>query len=158
MHEKDRASMPTTVRCFLTARDGDARLAEQPPLPSLHGEHDLPRVMVDASRTFQTIEGFGGAFTEAAAVTWQKLDPPQREAMLRDCFDPQHGHGYTLCRVHINSCDFSLGNYSHVERPGDTELHSFSIERDRQALLPFIKAAQAVKDWVSGQTLKRTAA
>jgi glucosylceramidase len=132
------------VRFFLTARDTGSCLTEQPALQTLQGEHDRPRVVVDASRTFQTIEGFGGAFTEAAAVTWHKLSPPQREAMLRDCFDPQHGHGYTLCRVHINSCDFSLGNYAHVEMPGDIELRSFSIERDRQALLPFIKAAQAV--------------
>ena len=146
--------MPTTVlagtdkgplvRCFLTARDRDARLAEQQPLQPMQADPGLPRVMVDATRSFQTIQGFGGAFTEAAAVTWQKLTPPQRVAMLRDCFDPQHGHGYTLCRVHINSCDFALGNYAHVETPDDTELQSYSIERDRRALLPFIKAARAI--------------
>jgi glucosylceramidase len=132
------------MRWFLTARDSGARLSEQAPLQAMPGAHELPRVWVDPTRTFQTVLGFGGAFTEAAAVTWQKLGPPQREAMLRDCFDPEHGHGYTLGRVHINSCDFALGNYAHVQTPGDTELHSFSIERDRQALLPFIKAAQAV--------------
>ena len=44
----------------------------------------------------------------------------------------------------MNSCDFALGNYAHVETPGDTALKSFSIARDRQALLPFIKAAQRV--------------
>jgi glucosylceramidase len=46
--------------------------------------------------------------------------------------------------VHMNSCDFALGNYAHVEREGDLALDSFSIDRDRQALLPMIKAAQAV--------------
>jgi glucosylceramidase len=132
------------MRCFLSARDSAARLSEQAPLQALPGTHELPRVWVDPARTFQTLLGFGGAFTEAAAVTWQKLGPPQREAMLRDCFDPERGHGYTLGRVHINSCDFALGNYAHVQTPGDTELHSFSIERDRQALLPFIQAAQRV--------------
>jgi glucosylceramidase len=92
------------------------------------------------------MEGFGGAFTEAAAVTWQKLSPLRQEEVLRDYFDVDAGHGYTLCRVHMNSCDFSLGNYAHVETPGDTELRGFSIERDRQALLPFIKAAQQVAE------------
>ena len=136
--------MPSTLRSFLTARGSDARLAEQPPPQPLPDANDLPRVVVDATRAFQSIEGFGAAFTEAAAVTWQKLGAPQRDALQRDYFDPHHGHGYTLCRVHMNSCDFSLGNYAHVEAPGDTELESFSIERDRQALLPFIKAAQSV--------------
>jgi glucosylceramidase len=46
----------------------------------------------------------------------------------------------------MGSCDFALGNYSHVEQPGDVDLASFSIERDRRALLPFIQAAQRVAD------------
>ncbi|MDD2843391.1 MAG: glycoside hydrolase family 30 protein [Rhodoferax sp.] len=99
---------------------------------------------MNSSRTFQTLQGFGGAFTEAAAVTWQRLSPARQQDVLRDYFDPQQGHGYTLCRVHMNSCDFTLGNYAHVETPGDVDLSSFNIDRDRQALLPFIKAAQQV--------------
>ena len=132
------------LRCILSARDSGARLSEQAALQQLPENHGLPQVMVDTTRMFQTMEGFGGAFTEAAAVTWLKLGPVQRAAVLRDCFDAAQGHGYTLCRVHINSCDFSLGNYAHVEQAGDTRLSSFSIDRDRQALLPMIKAAQAV--------------
>jgi glucosylceramidase len=104
----------------------------------------LPSVWVNPDKTFQTLQGFGGAFTEAAAVTWQRLSLAKQEQVLRDYFDPDHGHGYTLCRVHINSCDFSLGNYAHVETPGDVDLKSFNIDRDRLALLPFIKAAQRV--------------
>jgi glucosylceramidase len=44
----------------------------------------------------------------------------------------------------MNSCDFALGNYAHVATPGDLALDGFSIDRDRQALLPFIQAAQRV--------------
>lgn len=132
-------------RSVLTARDSADRLTEQPALRRAGADDDgLPRVWVDSSRRFQTLEGFGGAFTEAAAVTWQKLGPASREQVLRDCFDRNTGHGYSLCRVHMNSCDFALGNYAHVETPGDVELKGFSIERDRQALLPFIQAAQQV--------------
>lgn len=42
----------------------------------------------------------------------------------------------------MNSCDFALGNYAHVEQAGDLALKSFSIARDQQALLPMIQAAQ----------------
>ncbi len=136
---------PSITRCFLTSRDSADRLAEQassPASPATGDEGDVPRVHVDPSRRFQTLLGFGSAFTEAAAVTWQRLSPARREAALRDCFDPKLGHGYTVCRVHMNSCDFALGNYAHVETPGDVELKGFTIDRDRQALLPFIKAAQ----------------
>ncbi len=131
------------VRFFLTARSG-AWLAEQAPLVELDEAVNLPTVFVNPQRRFQTIEGFGGAFTEAAAVTWLALGESERHRVLRDYFDPVHGHGYTLCRVHMNSCDFALGNYAHAEMPGDVELTSFNIDRDRKALLPFIKAAQKV--------------
>jgi glucosylceramidase len=133
------------LRYVLSARDGAARLTEQTPLPlqTSGAEHAHgPTLWVDTSCRFQTLEGFGGAFTEAAAVTWQALPVPARERLLHDCFDPRGGHGYTLCRVHMNSCDFALGNYAHLERPDDFALESFSIERDRRALLPFIRAAQ----------------
>ena len=133
------------MRWFLSARDGGARLAEQPPLHAApHGAHELPRLTVDSTRRFQTIEGFGGAFTEAAARVWQALPEAARQQFLVDCFDPHRGHGYTLGRVPMGSSDFALGNYAHVETPGDVELASFSIERDRQALLPFIQAALRV--------------
>jgi glucosylceramidase len=107
-------------------------------------------VVVNPQHAFQAIEGFGGAFTEAAAVTWQSLTPARREELLEAYFDRRGGHGYALCRVHMNSCDFALGNYSHVETPGDVDLAGFSIDRDRQALLPFIKQAQRV----AGERLK----
>jgi glucosylceramidase len=133
------------MRCIVTARDGGGPLAEQPAPPAATPQNDaLPRVWVDTTRRFQALEGFGGAFTEAAAVTWQQLGAANQEAVLRACFDPVQGHGYTLCRVHMNSCDFALGNYAHVETPGDLALDSFTIARDRQALLPFIQAALRV--------------
>ncbi len=132
------------ARWVLSARDSGAALCDQGPLPAADMAGDaaaLPRVWVNSARQFQALEGFGGAFTEAAAVTWQRLGAAQRDAVLRDCFDPAHGHGYTLCRVHMNSCDFALGNYAHAALPGDVDLASFSIARDQQALLPFIQAA-----------------
>ena len=133
---------PSAIRYVLSTPDSRARLAEQAAPPALPDAAGLPRLWVDPSRRFQAIEGFGGAFTEAAAVTWMALDEPARQQVLRDCFDPLNGHGYSFCRVHMNSCDFALGNYAHVETPGDMDLHSFRIDRDRQALLPFIQAAQ----------------
>jgi glucosylceramidase len=134
----------TPIRCFVTARDNGARLTEQPPLGPDSSQPELPSVTVDTRRRCQVIEGFGGAFTEAAAVNWLALGARRREELLVACFDKVRGHGYSLCRVHMGSCDFALGNYAHVETPDDMALASFSIARDRQALLPFIRAAQRV--------------
>ncbi len=108
------------------------------------------------------MQGFGGAFTESAALTWLALPEEQREQVLVDYFDAERGHGYTFCRVHMGSCDFSLGNYAHLTKPppsyedenGGFDLSGFQIERDRQALLPFIKAAQAKLAATSREPLK----
>jgi len=133
------------ARHYLTARDNDNRLKLQGTLPLQEKLGGGPAtVFVDPARQFQVIEGFGGAFTEASAVTLQKLSTANRERVLRAYFDPKEGHAYSLCRTHINSCDFSLGNYAYDEVPGDTELKHFSIARDRRALLPMIKDAQKI--------------
>jgi glucosylceramidase len=100
--------------------------------------------MVDVRHQYQEIEGFGGAFTEAAADTLKRLPPAVQKEILAAYFDPVKGHGYTLCRTHMNSCDFGLGNYAYDMVDGDVELKHFSIERDRKALIPMIKAAHKI--------------
>lgn len=102
----------------------------------------MAAIFVDPTVRYQEIEGFGGAFTEAAALTFAKLPLEMQSEFLRAYFDPAFGHGYTLCRTHINSCDFSLGNYAYAQVDGDVELRHFSIDRDRQDLIPLIQAAQ----------------
>jgi glucosylceramidase len=133
------------IRVFVTSKSGGERLTEKGTIAFQKRSSDsLPSVYVDRSKQFQTIEGMGGAFTEAAAVTLRKLSPENQRLILKAYFDANEGNAYTLCRTHMNSCDFSTGNYAYDEVPGDTDLTHFSIERDQQALLPMIKAALAI--------------
>ena len=137
--------MKSNLRYFLTSRDSTNRLTEQEPLAfDVEGADADVSILTDSEVAFQTHLGFGGAFTEAAAVTLNKLSPRNRELVLKAFFDPEDGLGYTLCRTHINSCDFSLGNYASVEKEGDVGLESFSLEREKQAVLPMIHAAAAL--------------
>lgn len=131
------------MRLFSTTKEKRARLSEQTPLAlkNMANPPVGPAVIVDPHTQYQEIIGFGGAFTEAAAVTFKHLPQALQTEFLRAYFDPKHGHGYTLCRTHINSCDFSLGNYAYDEVAGDMELEQFSISRDQQALIPLIQAA-----------------
>ena len=137
------------IRHVLTARGGPYRLTELPPVPAAAGA-GLAALRVATGSPCQALVGFGGAFTEAAALTWGRLSEARRLEFLQACFDPRTGHGYTLCRVPMGSCDFALGNHSHLETPGDTRLAGFSIARDEAALIPFIQAAQQV----AGRPLK----
>lgn len=137
--------LPPTLRVFLTAQDSGNLLTEQAPLqlashPHTHGAS----VLSDAAVTFQTHLGFGGAFTEAAAITLNKLGEKNRQRVLEAYFNTDSGHGYNFCRTHINSCDFALGNYACAEKADDETLSSFSLSRERNALLPMIREATAL--------------
>ena len=136
----------TKIAVFRTARDTGERLAAMPELafqPAQPGAMS-PSIMIDARVTYQEYLGFGGAFTEAAAVTLRKMPPEKQAEILNAYFNQKTGHGYTLGRTHINSCDFALGNYACDDVDGDFELRHFSIEHDRQAIIPMIHAAQKI--------------
>lgn len=130
------------IKQFCTARDTTHRLSELEPLafePAANFSN--PSVFIDTTVKFQEILGFGGAFTEAAAVTLNKMPSHLRQEIMAAYFSPDTGNAYTLCRTHINSCDFSLGNYAYTEVDGDVGLEHFSIEHDRKALIPMIHDA-----------------
>ena len=91
----------------------------------------------------QTVQGFGGAFTEAAAWCCGQLPEEKRKQVLKAYFGDE-GLRYTMGRVHMNSCDFSLGNYACVENPEDEELEGFTAERDEKYMIPMILEAQEI--------------
>ena len=62
---------------------------------------------------YQLIEGFGGAFTDAAGYVYSQMPEELRRQFLRDCFSPE-GLGYTFGRTSIDSCDFSCSTYQAV--------------------------------------------
>ncbi len=92
---------------------------------------------------FQTITGFGGSFTEASAYLLNNLSKESRAKVLEAYFGDD-GAKYSLTRTHMNSCDFSLSNYSYAPVDGDIELTKFSIDEDRDDLIPMIKEAMAI--------------
>lgn len=92
---------------------------------------------------YQKIRGFGGAFTEAAGYTLSKLSE-EKQKEIAEAYFGEDGIGYTMGRTHINSCDFSLSNYAYVEDPEDSNLDTFTRERDQLYIVPFIRLAQQV--------------
>lgn len=106
------------------------------------------KVTVDPSITYQTWIGFGGAITEAAAYTLDQLPEEKKDSILTAYYDQKEGLGYTLGRLHIASCDFSLENYDYIE-PKDDTLNSFTLDREDKWVLPTLRRAQEI----AGQSL-----
>lgn len=103
------------------------------------------KIIVLPQDKFQTITGFGGSFTESSAYLLNQLSKENRELILEAYFGSE-GAKYSLTRTHINSCDFSISNYSYAPLKGDKELKSFSIEEDRDDIIPMIKEAMAISE------------
>lgn len=132
------------IKVFSTAQHNGHRLSEEDSLqPQEITSNSTTTVVVNPAKRYQKIEGFGGAFTESAGIVFSQLRPAQQREVLEAYFSKDKGHGYRLCRTHINSCDFSSGNYAYTEVDGDVGLEHFSIQHDRKYLIPLIRAAQS---------------
>lgn len=110
-------------------------------------EHDseASTIVINSKKEFQTITGFGGAFTESSAYLLNKMSEEKRNEILEAYF-AKDGARYSLARTHMNSCDFSLNNYSYTPVAGDKNLDHFSIDQDKDDIIPMIKDAIAISE------------
>lgn len=106
-------------------------------------DNKLPTLTIDSSTRFQTIIGFGGAFTDSVGINLNSLSATTRESLIRNYFHPEEGIGYSIGRVPIASTDFSTREYSYVEQEGDFDLRTFALAKeDFEAKIPYIKMAR----------------
>ena len=100
----------------------------------------------------QTIQGFGGAFTEKGWQALTHLSPALRNKAVAALFAPE-GAAFNLCRTPIGANDISRKWYSYDEVDGDFDMAHFSVDNDKETLIPFINAAQIhaphLKLWAS---------
>ena len=81
--------------------------------------------------TYQRFEGFGGAITEAVGYVYRQMEPRLRRELMEAYFSP-HNMNYSLVRIPIDSCDFSLEQYTGFEHP-------------EQYILPFLRDAEKAR-------------
>jgi glucosylceramidase len=98
-------------------------------------------VTLDPTKKFQEVLGFGGAFTDAACYTFNRLDPAAREKVFHELFHPSE-MGLSVCRTCIGASDYSATVYSFDEGDPDPDLKRFSIEHDRAYILPMLREAR----------------
>jgi glucosylceramidase len=90
---------------------------------------------------FQVIDGFGGCFNELGWKAVQYLNPKDQKHIIADLFDTIEGCAFNICRMPIGASDFALNWYSLNDTPGDFKMENFTIERDKERLIPYIKSA-----------------
>ncbi|MDB2385426.1 hypothetical protein N9V96_03025, partial [Polaribacter sp.] len=90
--------------------------------------------------TFQTIAGIGGAFNEIGGEALMSLSEEQQNDIMKNLFN-EDGANFTVCRTAIGASDFGIDAYSYSEVPNDFKMKKFSIEREKNSVIPFIQMA-----------------
>ncbi|KAG8542687.1 hypothetical protein GDO81_026271 [Engystomops pustulosus] len=75
------------------------------------------------------MKGFGGAVTDSAAMNILALSEGSRDNLLRSYFS-EEGIGYSVLRVPMASCDFSIRIYTYLDQDGDFSLQNFSLQEE----------------------------
>jgi glucosylceramidase len=162
---RNRISVPITVACL--AVTASLSMADENKL-FVSGENNYWKavdivegsggttVTVDANTKYQTWMGFAGTVNEAGWDALSALNASDKDKAMKLLFDKTDGLGLQFIRIPIGASDYGLVRYTLNETKDDFAMDSFSIARDTNYLIPYIKAAQAVKPnvhfWASAWT------
>jgi len=144
-----RGAVPTSglprdsIRVWIT--DDDRRLSPAPELLSTPWS-DSPAtqtIRIGPNRNFQKILGFGAAFTDGACYLLNQLSSDARQSLFHRLFHPSK-MGLNVCRMCVGASDNSVSLYSFDEGEPDPELNRFSIEHDREYILPILRQARTI--------------
>lgn len=130
-----------TISVWVT--DDGHHLAQMPSLnwQQATGAASSETIVLNPDKKFQEILGFGAAFTDATCFTFNRLDISAREKLFHQLFHSSE-MGFNVCRTCIGSSDYSTKAYSFDEGEPDPQLARFSIDHDREYILPILREAR----------------
>jgi glucosylceramidase len=102
-------------------------------------------LQIEYTKTYQTIIGFGGAFTDSSAIVAHQLSENLQKIFLEQYFGEEGLH-YNIGRIPMAAADFSTYMYTYAPVSNDFELNNFSIAMDLSFKIPFIKSAMAMSN------------
>ena len=134
----DMSTSSPEISMWVTS--GDERFAAAPRATwrPAAGTPTSDQLRLNPSVKFQEVLGFGGAFTDATCYTFNRLSPPERERLFHELFHPSE-MGLSVGRICVGSSDYSTKLYSFDEGEPDPDLTRFSIEHDREYILPMLR-------------------
>jgi glucosylceramidase len=137
------------VNVWLTTDDQQTLLQPQTAVAFKAGiSPTLPTILIDDRRRYQTIVGFGAAFTDSAAYLLnEKVPPANIRAVMESLFDRTQGIGLSFARDPIGASDLTRYDYSFDDQPAgstDPTLSGFSIAHDQTDIIPMILLAKSI--------------
>lgn len=87
----------------------------------------------------QLWEGFGGGLSERGWGALNSLRGAERNRAIHALFNHQEGCRFHYGRIPVGASNLSSIQYSHNETRDDLLMHDFSVARDRESLIPFVR-------------------
>ncbi|MDX6254049.1 MAG: glucosylceramidase [Frankiales bacterium] len=141
-----RSTASPAAHVWITTPDGALKMSDRGTVSFQTGAPGAETVVVDPSRTFQTMTGFGGSLTDSSAAVLYGLSPTAREATMRMLFDPKSGDGLNFLRQPVGASDFvATQDYTYDDLPAgqtDYQQRQFSISHDKAQILPLLRKAE----------------
>ncbi|XP_043524004.1 lysosomal acid glucosylceramidase-like isoform X2 [Frieseomelitta varia] len=130
-----------SVYWYVSSKGGLRLNLSQAHFNSCEASNDTPVLTVDPSRRYQTIFGFGGAFTDSTGINIGNLSRAAQDQIIRTYFG-RNGSRYSLGRIPIGGTDFSTRPYTYDDSADDVSLRYFSLApEDYNYKIPYIRRA-----------------
>ena len=104
-------------------------------------------LQLDATKTYQTMDGFGFALTYSSCYNLLKMSASDREAFLKKTYSTKDGYGVSYARISLGCNDFSSREYTLCDSkgPDDDLLKNFALQSDeKNYVIPVIKEILAI--------------
>ncbi|HTV15619.1 MAG TPA: chitobiase/beta-hexosaminidase C-terminal domain-containing protein [Acidobacteriaceae bacterium] len=140
-----------TVSVVLSTDDESKLMAPQPSLNFTANSADAATntIVVDDTQQYQTIDGFGAAFTDSAAYLLNEVaDKAQLTTAMNNLFTRSGtGIGLSFMRTPMAASDIARSVYSYDDQSvgtTDLPLANFSIAHDQADVIPIILQAKTL--------------
>lgn len=108
----------------------------------------LPTIIIDETKTFQKMDGFGFMLTSGSATLLHQMDAIERKKLLNELFGMQENSiSISYLRISVGASDLSEKAYSYDDiEKGRTDvlLKNFSLAEDKKDLIPVLKEILAI--------------
>lgn len=99
-------------------------------------------ITLHPEKKYQQMDGFGAAITGSSCYNLLKMDAEDRDAILKETFDPVNGYGYSYIRISLGASDFSLDEYTYCDQVG---IENFAIHTyDKRDLIPVLRRIKEI--------------
>lgn len=147
------AASATDVTVITSSRDGKG-VWKQQKLRLENRPSQTPALALDLespAESFPVFRHWGMTFNELDYDALSALPEERRKEVMHRLFaiGDSASIGFTRGRVSPGANDYARSWYSCDEVPGDLQLRYFNIDRDREAIIPFIHDAQAYNPGLS---------